>query len=133
MLCRYALTPYNLSFVVPSNLSFAQAASIPIPFFTAVQALYFRLGLPEPPSGSVKTPEPILIWSGASAVGQYAIQLAKLTGLEVVTTAGEASRDLVKGLGATEAFDYKARLPPYLLQSGMMGVAGELMSGFPIG
>ena len=43
----------------------------------------------------------------ATSVGQYAIQLAKLSGLRVATTASEKKWDLVKGLGADVVVDYK--------------------------
>jgi NADPH:quinone reductase-like Zn-dependent oxidoreductase len=46
------------------------------------------------------------VWGGASAVGQFAIQLATLSGLRVITTASPANFDLVKGLGAVATYDY---------------------------
>lgn len=49
----------------------------------------------------------ILIWSGAPGVGLYAIRLAKLSGAEVVTTAGPHSHERLKKLGADAVFDYK--------------------------
>jgi len=67
-----------------------------------------RLGLPRPDQDNSKvTGKWILIWSGSTAVGQYAIQLAKLAGLKVATTASPAKHDLVKSLGADVVVDYK--------------------------
>lgn len=49
----------------------------------------------------------ILIWGGASAVGQYAVQLAKLSGLQVIATASPKNHELLKSLGADAVFDYR--------------------------
>lgn len=114
---RYCVAEYDLTFLIPDNLSFDAAASIPIPFFTAVQALYRRLKLPEPtpmdPIGTTATEkEPFLIWGGATSVGQYAIQLARLSKRKVFTTASPDNWDLVKTLGAEDVQDYKVRQVP---------------------
>jgi len=105
---EYITTDWDLASVVPPNVTPQQAASFPIPLMTAVQAFYLssRLGLPEP---LVKNPsnEWILIWSGATAVGSFAIQLAKLSGLKVATTASPKRWDLLKSYGADVLVDYK--------------------------
>lgn len=49
----------------------------------------------------------ILVWGGASALGQYTIQLCKLSGMQVITTASPKNFDLVRSLGATGIFDYR--------------------------
>jgi NADPH:quinone reductase-like Zn-dependent oxidoreductase len=51
--------------------------------------------------------EPILVWSGASAVGQYVVQLAKLSGYTVITTASEKNHAYLKSIGADAVFNYK--------------------------
>ncbi|KIJ41536.1 hypothetical protein M422DRAFT_172135, partial [Sphaerobolus stellatus SS14] len=51
-------------------------------------------------------PRDILIWGGATATGQYAIQLAKLSGLRVISTASPKNFEFLKSLGADEVFDY---------------------------
>lgn len=48
----------------------------------------------------------ILIWSGASAVGGYVIQLASQAGLRVITTASPKHEERLKALGASVIFDY---------------------------
>jgi NADPH:quinone reductase-like Zn-dependent oxidoreductase len=76
---------------------------------TALQCLHQTLELPSPFEAR-PTADPqrsILIWGGSSAVGQYAIQFAKLGGLRVLTTASSKNFDLVRGLGADEVFDYR--------------------------
>jgi len=47
----------------------------------------------------------LFVYGGSSSVGQYAIQLAKLSGYNVVTTASKRNHELVKSLGADLVFD----------------------------
>jgi NADPH:quinone reductase-like Zn-dependent oxidoreductase len=75
--------------------------------YTALQTLHETLELPSPFEDRSGPQRSILIWGGASSVGQYAIQFAKLGGLRVLTTASPKNFDLVKGLGADEVFDYR--------------------------
>ncbi|MEH7137008.1 NADP-dependent oxidoreductase, partial [Priestia megaterium] len=83
----------------PKNLSFEEAASIPLVGLTSYQALTDILQL--------KKRQKILIQAGAGGVGTFAIQLAKLMGATVATTASEAGANLVKSLGADEIINYK--------------------------
>ena len=93
---------------IPGGWSFEEAAQLGVAPFTALQTLHQTLELPSPfEARSTADPQrSILIWGGASAVGQYAIQFAKLGGLRVLTTASPKNFDLVRGLGADEVFDY---------------------------
>jgi alcohol dehydrogenase len=83
----------------PKNLSFEEAASIPLVGLTTYQALHDILQL--------QKGQKILIQAGAGGVGTFAIQLAKLMGATVATTASEAGTNLVKSLGADEIINYK--------------------------
>lgn len=62
------------------------------------------MGLPLPPANCGIS---ILIWSGSTSVGQYAIQLAKAAGCFVITTASTARHNYLRELGADICFDYK--------------------------
>jgi NADPH:quinone reductase-like Zn-dependent oxidoreductase len=84
--------------IKPKNLSFEEAAVIPLSGLTAYQSLFESLQL--------KKGEAILIHAGAGGVGGYAIQLAKQAGAHVITTASAGKRDYVKELGADEIIDY---------------------------
>jgi len=84
----------------PKNLSFEEAASIPLVGLTAYQALTDSLQL--------QKGQKIFIQAGAGGVGTFAIQLAKLMGATVATTASEAGANLVTSLGADEIIDYKS-------------------------
>ncbi|MEK3981456.1 NADP-dependent oxidoreductase [Psychrobacillus sp. FSL K6-2836] len=83
----------------PKNLSFEEAASIPLVGLTSYQALTDIMQL--------QKGEKILIQAGAGGVGTFAIQLAKLMGATVATTASDAGANLVKSLGADEIINYK--------------------------
>ncbi|KAI0264908.1 hypothetical protein BC834DRAFT_881064 [Gloeopeniophorella convolvens] len=92
---------------IPDYWSFEDAAQLGVGPFTGLQTLYQSLGLPTPFESQSGPQRTILIWGGATSVGQYAIQFAKLSGLHVITTASPKNFDLVKGLGADEVFDYR--------------------------
>ncbi|MGH0778668.1 NADP-dependent oxidoreductase [Bacillus cereus] len=83
----------------PKNLSFEEAASIPLVGLTSYQALHDIMQL--------QKGQKILIHAGSGGVGTFAIQLAKIMGATVTTTASEAGSDLVKSLGADQIINYK--------------------------
>ncbi|MDX8388207.1 MAG: NADP-dependent oxidoreductase [Ghiorsea sp.] len=84
--------------IKPESLSWQEAAGVPLAALTAWQALYDLANL--------QAGERVLIHAGSGAVGQFAIQLAKLRGAYVYTTTSAKNTDLVKSLGADEAIDY---------------------------
>ena len=84
--------------IKPKSLSWQEAAGVPLAALTAWQALFDHTKL--------KAGERVLIHAGSGAVGQFAIQLAKLHGATVYTTTSARNTDLVLGLGADEAIDY---------------------------
>ena len=105
---EYAVAESECAIVpIPENWSFEEAAQLGIAPYTAMQCLHDTLGLPSPFDARSGPQRSILIWGGASSVGQYAIQFAKLGGFRVITTASPKNFDLVKGLGADEVFDYR--------------------------
>ncbi|BBI31267.1 NADP-dependent oxidoreductase [Cohnella abietis] len=83
----------------PRNLSFEEAASIPLVGLTTYQAFYYILKL--------QKGQRILIHAGSGGVGTFAIQLAKLMGAYVATTASDKGYNLVKSLGADQIINYK--------------------------
>ncbi|KAK1479573.1 zinc-binding dehydrogenase [Colletotrichum cuscutae] len=103
---QYAVIESSLVFPIPESVTDSQAAVIPLAFAIAVQALFQRLGLPEPTSPS-KEAFPVLINGGTGSVGLYAIQLAKKAGLYVIATGGKKNHELLKSLGADVAIDYR--------------------------
>lgn len=105
---EYAVLRKDLTSEIPNDMPFERAAVIPLGLSTAATALFCKdqLGLQLP--GSKPTGETILVWGGATAVGVSAIQLAKSAGYRVVTTASPKNHDLMKSLGASQAFDYRS-------------------------
>ncbi|HKA56453.1 MAG TPA: zinc-binding dehydrogenase [Candidatus Binatia bacterium] len=88
------------SIPLPANLSFAEGAAIPIPFYTAYRALHHKAAL--------KAGETVLVSAGGGGVGVAAIQLAKLAGARVITTVGSAEKAArTRELGADVAINYK--------------------------
>ncbi|KAH9846081.1 GroES-like protein [Lenzites betulinus] len=105
---EYVKTPANLVFTVPRDtLTHDEAATLGCAFWTAAQALFHptRLGLVEPPAKASGN-EWVFVYGGSSAVGHFTIQLARIAGYKVVTTASPRNFDLVKSLGADAVFDY---------------------------
>jgi NADPH:quinone reductase len=85
--------------LMPSDLTFNQAAALPLVLITAWGGLYDRGGLQEG--------QTVLIHAGAGGVGHVAIQLAKLKGARVITTvSSEEKASFVKALGADEVLFY---------------------------
>lgn len=104
---EYTKVEADLVWIVPSNTTFEEAATMNVGLLTAVQAFYHstRLGLPEPPAP--ENGKWIFIYGGSTSVGLYAIQLAHLSGYKVATVASPKNHALLKELGADAVFDYK--------------------------
>lgn len=83
----------------PKNLSFEEAAGIPLVGLTAWQALFDL--------GNLQKGQKVLIHAGSGGVGSIAIQLAKTIGAEVATTTSTSNLELVKSFGADTIIDYK--------------------------
>jgi len=81
----------------PANLSFEQAAVVPISALTAMDALT---------AGRIKSGQHVLIIGASGGVGSYAVQLAKAFGAEVTGVASTSKLDLVQALGADHVIDY---------------------------
>jgi NADPH:quinone reductase-like Zn-dependent oxidoreductase len=86
----------------PANLSFEQAAAIPLTFMTAWHALVAR--------ARVRPGETVLVQAAGSGVGTAAVQIARLLGARVIATAGsEAKLARARELGADEVVNYEAQ------------------------
>jgi NADPH:quinone reductase-like Zn-dependent oxidoreductase len=80
---------------IPAGLSFEEAAAVPLVFLTAWHMLMTR--------AQVKPAETVLVLGATSGVGSAAIQIAKVAGARVITTAGsEKKLELGRKLGADE-------------------------------
>ena len=84
--------------LMPSNLSFNEAASIPLAGLTVYQSLV--------DVAKLSSQEHILIYAGSGGVGTIAIQLAKHLGAYVTATTSTRNVDMVKKLGSDKVIDY---------------------------
>ncbi|KAK0646725.1 chaperonin 10-like protein [Cercophora newfieldiana] len=104
---EYAIAPATTTFPLPPNISFEAGAGLPLSSMTAAIALYQALGLPLPTTAGKKD-IPLLVYGGATAVGAYALQLAKLSGVGPIITVAGSGIDFVKSLNAADhIIDYR--------------------------
>lgn len=97
---EYVSVQSSLVFPIPDTLTIEQAAALPEACFTAWISLVRH--------GRIRPGETVLIHGGASGIGIVAIQVAKLLGARVYTTAGTPEKCMVcKEVGAEKAIDYK--------------------------
>ena len=83
----------------PSNLSFEEAASVPVAAQTAWQGLFTH--------GHLEKGQTVLIHGGAGAVGGYAVRLAAQAGATVIVTASGDDEAYLESLGASRIVDYR--------------------------
>ena len=97
----------------PSGFTLAEAVTLPNNLVTVFHAVTtdLELALPWPVPASYQPPhadDPILIWGGASSVGQYALQVLKHWGYRnLLATASPRHHAALRELGATHVFDYR--------------------------
>ncbi|KAI2897944.1 hypothetical protein CBS63078_7789 [Aspergillus niger] len=104
---QYIMVKGNEQLKIPDGMSWEDACTVGVGYTTVGQSLYQNLGLPVPGKPrSPTTPKTVLIHGGSTATGTLAIQCAKLSGMEVITTCSASNFELVKGLGADAVFDY---------------------------
>jgi NADPH:quinone reductase-like Zn-dependent oxidoreductase len=95
---EYASTePHKLA-RMPANLSFEQAAAVPVSAVTALQALRDR--------GRVHAGQYVLVIGASGGVGTFAVQIAKALGANVTGVSSTTKLDLVRSLGADHMIDY---------------------------
>ncbi|KAI0074201.1 GroES-like protein [Panus rudis PR-1116 ss-1] len=117
---QYVVSHENITVKIPDSLGFDEASTILANLATAVVGFFSGDAPDIPPGrgGAELVPfwkeagkdkyknKPVLILSGASSVGQYAIQVARLAGFSpIITTASLHNTALLKSLGATHVID----------------------------
>ncbi|KAL2849962.1 chaperonin 10-like protein [Aspergillus pseudodeflectus] len=104
---EYILVKGDLQYRIPEGMSFQEAATVGLGVSTSALGLYRSLGLALPTKPvNGKERKQVLVYGGSTATGTLAIQFAKLSGYEVLTTCSPQHFDRVKGLGADAVFDY---------------------------
>ena len=95
---EYALVPAEALGRMPKNISFKEAAALPLAGLTALQAFQTH--------GKLKEGQKVAVLGGSGGVGSLAVQIAKALGAAHVYATGSAV-DLIKGLGADTVINYK--------------------------
>lgn len=96
---EYVIVPEDRALALkPANMSFAQAASVPIAAITALQALRDK--------GQIKAGQNVLINGASGGVGTFAVQIAKAFGASVSGVCSTRNVEMVRSIGADHVFDY---------------------------
>jgi NADPH:quinone reductase-like Zn-dependent oxidoreductase len=95
---EYAVARADRLARLPANLTFEQAAAVPVSAVTALQALRDR--------GRVQAGQSVLVVGASGGVGTFAVQIAKASGATVTGVCSTSKVDLVRSLGADHVIDY---------------------------
>lgn len=95
---EYAPVPESALVLKPTNLTFEEAAAVPLAAMTALQALRNK--------GQIQKGQRVLINGASGGVGTFAVQIAKSFGAKVTAVCSTRNMELARALGADNAIDY---------------------------
>lgn len=96
---EYAIAKEEKTAPKPKNLSFAEAAAVPMAGITALQGVLLH--------GPIRPGETVLVNGASGGVGHMAVQIAKAMGAEVTGVTSGKNAEFVRGIGADHVIDYK--------------------------
>lgn len=136
----YTVMRQHMLAPTPAHITDEQACVLGLGLLTAAWGLfhpnYLGLDMPQVPAptgavGKSGLPRAVIITGGASSVGSNAVQLAVSAGYQVLSTSSPKNFEYVKGLGATQVFDYRSRTLSKDLLAALRG--HELVGALTIG
>jgi NADPH:quinone reductase-like Zn-dependent oxidoreductase len=95
---EYVAAPEKLLALKPANLSFQQAATVPLAAVTALQGLR--------DAGEIRSGQKVLIVGASGGVGTFAVQIAKWYGADVTGVCSTRNLEMVRSIGANRVIDY---------------------------
>lgn len=107
---EYAIAPQHTVFPIPEPITFEEAATVPLAAYTAAVALFRALEFPSPWDRITTPSRPLVIYGASTAVGAFAIKLARVAGIHPIIAVGsQTSKFVVPVLAEGDKFvDYTA-------------------------